>query len=377
MRERGAGHYWPSPTQETLLRAAVMSGADAIEAWHALQPGFDVDHLDRAARRLVPLLSANLDRLGVDDPLAPRLGALRRDTAARNRHRFEAGRRLLTALADAGIDTLMVKGGALIAQAYHDPGLRPMSDLDVVVPTARATAALEVLSRAGWSARVRTTPGFLRMQHAVDLVEADTAARCDLHWHVYWECCGPRADDDLWAASVPLTFEGVATRSLGPADQLLHLCVHGSRRARSSPLLWIPDCLSVLGAGGIDWTRLLAQARQRRVVLRAATMLAYLARTFHAPVPGDVLAALEASPASRLERLEYRVCNRPQGVLGELPSYWCHYLRLRADGQVTSPFGFARYLQETWRLGSLGDVARGALDRAQRRVRAAVIRESH
>jgi hypothetical protein len=370
---RCTGGYWPSPIQELLLRAALLSGTDAREAWCALRPGLDVDGADRASRRLLPLLGANLRRLGIDDPLAAGLEAIHRDTAAKNRRLFDAGRRLLTALAEAGIATLVLKGGALASHGYRDLGLRPMSDLDVVVPTGQADAAVQALERAGWEARTPVTPALVRMRHATDLLETGTSFKCDLHWHVYWECCAPDADDDLWAASVPLDFEGVPTRTLGPADQLLHLCVHGSRRARRPLLLWIPDALLVLRAGGIDWPRLLAQGRRRRFVLRAATMLAYLRRQLGAPVPDEVLARLEALPISRLERLEYRVVNRPQGLLGELPGYWCHYRRLRADGQITSTLGFPRYLQQTWRMASLGRMGRGALDRARKRVRAAVL----
>lgn len=373
MREQRTGRYWPNELQETLLRAALLSGDGAIEAWRSLKPRLDVHGADRASQRLLPLLGANLHRLGIEDPATVYLEAIRRETAARNRRRFDAGHRLLVTLAQAGIPTLVLKGGALATERYQDLGLRPMSDLDIVVPTTQATVAVQTLARAGWSARFEVTPAFIRMQHGADLREAGTRLRCDLHWHVYWECCGPSADDDLWAASVPLDFEGHATRTLAPADQLLHLCVHASRRARRSPLLWIPDTLLVLRAGRLDWPRLLAQAQQRRFVLRTATMLEYLDRRFSAPIPDGVLTQLQALPVSRLERFEYWVGNRPQGLLGELPSYWCNYRRLREDGQITSPLGFPQYLQQTWKLGSLMEVAHGALGRARRRVREAVL----
>jgi hypothetical protein len=102
-------------------------------------------------------------------------------------------------------------------------------------------------------------------------------------------------------------------------------------------------------------------------------MLAYLSRNFAAPVPDEVLTRLETLPVSRLERFEHWVVNQPQGLLGELPGYWCNYRRLRADGQVTSALGFPRYLQQTWRMTSLGEVGRGAVDRARERVRAAIL----
>jgi hypothetical protein len=144
--------------------------------------------------------------------------------------------------------------------------------------------------------------------------------------------------------------------------------MHASRRANRAQLLWIPDALLVLGAGGIEWSRLLAQAQRRRFVLRAAAMLTYLRHPFAAPIPEEVLRHLRALPVSRLERFEFWVGNRRQGVLGELPSYWCKYRRLRADGQLSWPLAFPRYLQQVWDLPSLGAVPGAALDRARARI---------
>src|ERR1700675_4628128 len=127
------GGYWPSPDQALLLRAAVLPAPQARAAWQALRPRVDLARLDRASLRLLPLLDANLRRHGIHDPLGDALVLAREQAAARNRTLFHGGRRLLATLADAGIDTLMLKGGALAATVYGDPALRPMSDLDVLV----------------------------------------------------------------------------------------------------------------------------------------------------------------------------------------------------------------------------------------------------
>lgn len=367
-----AGTYWPSREQELLLRVALLSANDAMAAWQALRPRLDVAALDRASQRFLPLVAASLDRLGVRDPLVDEIAQFREASAAKNRALFEGGRRLLSVLAAANIDTLLLKGGALAVTVYGERALRPMSDLDVLVPTGRARDAIDRLGRAGWAPRTAITPGFIRMQHAADLIEREGAIKCDLHWHAYWECCAPLADVDLWSGSAPLDFDGVVTRALAPADQLLHVCVNGSRRARRPNLLWIPDAMHLLRAGGIDWERLVSQAAARRFALRTRTMLAYLRSALGAPVPNDVLTRLAGIRVSRLERAEYRIGNRPQGLLGELPNYWCNYRRLGSVPGLPAPLGFPFYLQQTWRVRSLGEAARGALTRAGQRLRGAL-----
>jgi hypothetical protein len=369
---RRTGWYWPGPDHELLLRAALQERAEAGEAWRRLRSGLRLDALDRASLQLLPLLGANLRRHGIDDPLAPRLAEIRRASALQNRVLIDGGGPLLRALAGAGLPSLVLKGGALALARYEDIALRPMRDLDVVVPTASAASAVDVLRAAGWVPRAPITPEFIEMQHAADL-SGPGLSRCDLHWHVYWECCRPDADEALWASSVALDFEGVPTRMLGPADQLLHVLVHGSRRTRRPVLVWVADAMLVLRAGGIDWSRFVAQAAERRFVLRALTGLQYLREAFAAPVTDDVLVTLRRLRVSAFERFEYAVLNRPQGMLGELPSYWCNYLRIRPRGRMPSPLGFSRYLQQTWRLPSLGAATRGALSRARTRVAAAVL----
>jgi hypothetical protein len=366
------GGYWPSRAQELMLRAALLPPREALAAWEALRPAFDPDRLEPGGRRLLPLLGAALARLGIDDPVVARLGAERRAVLERNHVLFAAARPLIETLRGAGIDTLVLKGGALARTRYADPGLRPMADVDVLVPTARAQEAIGVLAGAGWAPRVPITAGFVRMQHAANL-RSRTAegAKCDLHWHAYWECCHEGADDDLWAASVPLDWDGAATRMLAPADQLVHVCVNGSRRAGRPSITWVADALLILRAGDVDWPRVLAQARARRFVLRVRLMLRYLRRAFDAPVPREALDGLGAAPVSRLERLEHWAGNRRPGLLGELPAYWCNYRRFRERSAIGSPLGFVRYLQQVWRVASLGDVARGAASRAGRRIRGA------
>ena len=364
---RRSGGYWPGPEHELLLRAAVLDAAETAEAWQSLRSRVEPDTLDRASLRLLPLLGANLRRHGIDDGLARRLAELRRPVALQNQVLFDGGSTVLRALAGAGLDTLVLKGGALATSHYRDIGLRPMHDLDVLVATADAPAAIEVLRRTGWASPSRITPAFISTQHAAHL-SGHGAARCDLHWHVYWECCQPDDDDDLWASSVALDFGGVPTRMLGPADQLLHVLVHGSRRTQYPVLVWVPDAILTMRAGGIDWDRLVAQAARRRFVLRTLTALEYLGEALDAPVPASVLARLRSLPVSPLERLEYAVINRPQGLLGELPSYWCNYLRSRERRRVPSPLAFLRYMQHTWHAESLAGAARGALIRARIRV---------
>ena len=47
---------WPTREQERLLRAALLRGPLALEAWDEWKAGADMDHLDAGSYRLLPQL---------------------------------------------------------------------------------------------------------------------------------------------------------------------------------------------------------------------------------------------------------------------------------------------------------------------------------
>ena len=56
----------------------------------------------------------------------------------------------ISALQRAGIEPIVLKGGALARTVYADPGLRPMTDLDLLVPPQAMERAGTVLASIGY-----------------------------------------------------------------------------------------------------------------------------------------------------------------------------------------------------------------------------------
>src|SRR5262249_54557182 len=139
-----------TPTQELLLRAALLDGPEAEGAFEAWQARVDLAQIDAGSFRLLPLLYANLTRLGIRSPLSARLRGIHRQAWYRNQVLFRRGAETLRALEGAGIPTLLLKGIPLALLHYRDEAVRPMADADVLVPTQAVTGALAVLRRAGW-----------------------------------------------------------------------------------------------------------------------------------------------------------------------------------------------------------------------------------
>lgn len=153
MTESQAIEGWrPTEEQLLLLQAALFDGEDALAAWRAWSARADIERLDPGSNRMLPLVSYNLDRLGVDDPLSARLRGYRRQTWYKNQIWLSEMARFLAEFERAGLQTLVLKGTALALLFYPDCGLRPMTDLDVLVRRDQARAAMSLLAELGWKA---------------------------------------------------------------------------------------------------------------------------------------------------------------------------------------------------------------------------------
>jgi hypothetical protein len=350
---------------------ALGSPPEARSAWERRHPHLASGPLDRGSHRLLPLARWNLARVldagELADPLLAVAARIHSDAERRNDGLLRDAAVLSRELARAGIDALLLKGAALILTSYPAPGLRPMADLDILVPRNTIAEAAALLRRHGWASVHGLTSDFVRTRHAAPF-RSTRGRDCDLHWDLFEEHCPPRADAACWAASRVVDLRGTPVRILAPTDQFLHVVIHGTRWARTPGVRWVADAMLVL-RGGIDWPRLIEQAEARGFVLRLRLALEYLRAARDAPVPGDVLDELRAHRPSARERLEYWARSREHRALGFLPFWVCNYLRSVEPPRRPTPVGLVRYLEAVWGVPSTRAVLSGALARATRRLR--------
>lgn len=363
---------WPTAAQRLLLRACLLEGPAAIEAFAAWQRLVDIDTADPGSVRLLPLLSRRLTDARIESPLIGRLRGISRQTWYKNSLLIGHVAELLRRLQAAGIPTLALKGVALGPLAYGQIALRPMADADLLVPASHARGAAAALREAGWApahAPDEWPPRFTASRSFVN----DIGLELDLHIHVMHECLDADADEEFWAAAVPLDVGGVATRALCPADQLLHVLTHGYRPSPLPPVRWVADAAMVIRSAGatLEWGRLVVQARKRRVSLIVDACLRYLAEQMEAPVPADVLATLARTPVGRVERLE-RWARADGGWARLATSLWCEYRRSAGrEPDWSGPLGLPRYVRDRLALPSTGHLPHALWDKVRIRRQAA------
>jgi Uncharacterised nucleotidyltransferase len=364
LRPRVAASVWPTPAQLSLLRAALWTGDEARAAWAQWQRVEDLRGLDLASWNLLPLAWSNLAALGVTDAVLDECRGYYRYHWARNQVRLRRAREHVRAWQERGMPVVVLKGMALVAGCYHDAGVRPMADLDLLVPGARVQEAASWLLAAGW----RPAGDYREWTEATATTQASfNWARgddqIDLHWHVLHRSLRPEITREFWARIRPLQLGGLDTRQLGPEDALLHACSHGVHYAPDPAIRWFADAAWILRRAGadFDWDRVTAMAALTGSALALRHGLDYAAAELRLPVPPAVLAGLRARRATWRERVDYR------GTAGDRTGgRWARAWRLagllwRAGGRgrpLTRARRMANFLRTRWEADSLRQVAR-------------------
>ena len=312
-----------SPANLLLLKAALLDEDAAIAAYRAWRPTLDFATISLGQQRLLPLLQRNLMRFGIEDPLIDRFREIRRYFLVRNLKAMAFGQRVFATLDQIGVPFIVLKGAALIACYLADRSLRPMEDIDILVPEDRLANAIAVLTAMnlhpqGISPRYLMRSRFRRFIPGCAFVGPDQ--NIDLHWKALHLDLRPEADDRFWQAHRQTSLDGTPIRVLDPAHQLIHICAHAAQLgADAAAEQWPADAILVI-RGGKDLCarRLMVEADQRGLSAIMAEALAFLAQEFDVSISNLTISRMRAS-ATWTERTEMRVLAGPSKVLS---SHW-------------------------------------------------------
>jgi hypothetical protein len=351
--DRDSG-YQADPIQQHLLRAALDTAGGAIAHFRRWESQVDlVGEVDPGTYRLMPLLYSTLQSQGCTDALMGRLKGTYRRAWCETQPRRALARELLTLLHGAGIPTLLTKGMPLGLEYYPALALRPMGDIDVVVPHARAREAIALLDAAGWARGATARDDDLEFHHAMQFFRPG-GGEIDLHWSVMLECQSRQTNDEFWSRAQPLQVEGIATLQLEQTDLLFHTIIHGVAWNELPGIRWIADASMILRhtERPIDWTRLLALARREHLSVRLGLGLSYLAERFEQPIPAWVLQALQTTPVTLVERIENTIAFRDPDPLYRHPliKNWVIFARYCRIHHDRSTLGFLDGLSHFMRI---------------------------
>lgn len=373
------GRLRPTQQQRLLLRCAFGDDEEVATTWGRLRPTLEFDRLDEGSHALIPLVYRSLTRARVDDPLLPRMKGVYRKTWYANQLLFGAGATALTALSDAGVEALVVNGGALVATQYGESGLRRVPHLEVVVREADTTKACRTLGAVGWvtSPDPDTVPAarpvpfydrrgnvlLMRRRFPVELLVPGSP--------------DGRADE-LWSDVRVTTVGGAPAMVLTPTNQFLWACAAGPDATLLPNVQWLVDAATIAAAahGDLDWGRLARLAAARKVALRVSAALSYLDEAVGLSLPAEAQLAVLRDHVSQRERLSCWLYAASQGKLGGFPRTLGRHIRENLDESLIRTLtSLPVFLQQAWEVERPSAVVVMALRKAHRTLLRGPVRE--
>lgn len=275
-----------------LLLALAAPRWDAARARHtrellAAEVAMDWPYfLDQAlCQQVVCTVGRNLGRyLPRDKAMLPHLwiySAAYEANARRNRHLFAEFGGILRALNRREVRYAVRKGPSLCALVYDDPGIRRMSDLDLLIERESLEAVGGILAELGYRQGVPSEDGERVVPHerktklfwAVHLNNAlpflKPTAEPEVPWFEVDLCLDlfqKRSAGGVETGAVldrarPVEICGEPSFALSPLDQLLDICLHLYKEATSY--------LSILQGRDLNLMRFIDVVESRRVTTNA------------------------------------------------------------------------------------------------------------
>lgn len=294
--------------------------------------------------------------------------------------------RVLHALAGAGIQALLLKGGSLAYSHYANPVLRPRGDADLLVPRSARREAEVVLRQIGYAPYLQVSGDFVSYQASWFLKDRlGVTHELDLHWRIHnSQLLAKLLDyDELAAGAVKVPGLCADARAPAPAHALLFACLHlaghrsaplymdGAARAGGERLIWLYDIhLLVSAMAPAEFEAFIALAVRKRMASICRDALVRSAECFGTQVPQSLLAQLRpdaaaepsarychAGPARQMvyDFLALDGMGAKLRLLGELFFPSEAYMRAKYQGTAVSwlPFLYARrVLHALWRLAA-------------------------
>lgn len=286
----------------------------------------------------------------------------------------------------ANIPALWLKGAGLAHTIYPDPTLRPMSDLDVLVPFEQYKTALAVLQEHGFIlGQANSLPAnealVPHITHHYQLwAGAGRAVLIELHFRLLRKNESPIGLEEsqwFWQTPVTATVDGAQFNTPQPTAHLLYLCAHTELHHHGTAQLYLQryfDMHQLISQRAIDWEALVSHAGQMQWSHLLWRALSHASDYFGTAIPAAVLAQLaEASAASdsaapRVTMMHGLPLRSRLALLRRVIFPSARYLRQRDAKAATIPL-WRLYLRQWQRITGIALARAGQIIRRRLRLR--------
>lgn len=267
-----------------------------------------------AYERVVPLLFDSLRRLGrIDDApndLHEPWHTSYRAALARHLVFDLELRRILDCLREAPdpISVMLLKGAVLGPSLYPDPALRPMSDLDLLVPARDLPRAAERVRTLGYAESAQQLKNDHDLFHHFAPLQGgpEGLVRVELHHTLVAGKADWRSPpiDSFWRGATTSRF-GAGVLEPNPSDHLLYLAAHVVfQNWTHGHIYWLLDLHLLIERDGarLDWDGLRYRAHELKWTVALLAALARVRECFGTRIPAGFLDALATMRDDKAQR---------------------------------------------------------------------------
>lgn len=251
--------------------------------------------------RLTPLLSNKLAP-GAPGWFQERCTRDLRENQAHQLLLYQQLETMLQAFRNAGIQVMVVKGPVTADAVYPHPAWRPMVDLDLVVADGDWDRSVEVLTGLGfeaessqWSGLTETLTGQVSLLKSVGPAIAAVELHRDLR--ILSERLAVRGEvsrERAWLDARTYACGEASGLMLSPEDAIAYASTHWAQHHFFSSI-WLVDIALMAAQPNLHWDKLVRQAHADGTAYFLWCALFLASSLFSAPVPNEVLSALQPS----------------------------------------------------------------------------------
>ena len=236
-----------------------------------------------AARGLGPLLWRLIDPSAAPAAADTLLGA---DLTAQvmTEGALDGTEEILRAAGPAAREIVLLKGIAACQRYYPEPHLRPMGDIDLLIPRERYPQLQSVMTGLKYVQRSSLPSEFYQTHHhAMPFYHPEKQLWVELHWELFPRSAPSRIGQYLSAtavtsSTVEMTFRGIPARRLNDELHLLYVCAHWAEALNiERGAIALVDVLYLLRTvPSLDWDRVRRYAGRGPAHRYLSLMLGYL-----------------------------------------------------------------------------------------------------